>query len=106
MRDELKFNICELESSYCRNEEIPDLNDRISRFIPEALQYSSLFWTNHLDDLGSSTSGNSDVKFAVSSFVTSTKFLFWLEALSLLEKDFYTCELALDRIDKFFVVCP
>ena len=37
MLDNLKFNICELESSYIANSDIPDLECRITKHIPPAL---------------------------------------------------------------------
>jgi len=48
MQEMLRFNICELETSYHLNTEVPDLNDRIERCIPSALWYSCRFWAEHL----------------------------------------------------------
>ncbi|CCA76812.1 related to S. pombe trp-asp repeat containing protein [Serendipita indica DSM 11827] len=39
--DGLKFNICQIESSFFLNKQIPNLADRISKFIPRQLQKNS-----------------------------------------------------------------
>ncbi|KAH9002381.1 hypothetical protein EDB86DRAFT_3074161 [Lactarius hatsudake] len=75
---ELKFNICNLESSYLANKDVTDLTSRINIHIPPALLYACRFWNNHLEQ----------IDFDVDLFVKlriffETKFLFWLEALSL-----------------------
>ena len=44
----LKFNIRQLHDSYRLNKDIPDLAARISKSVPETLQYGSLFWFFHL----------------------------------------------------------
>lgn len=44
--DELKFNICHLETSYYANGDVLDLSYRIDRDIPQHLQYSCLYWFN------------------------------------------------------------
>jgi NACHT domain len=78
MLDDLKFNICELESSYIANSDVPDLESRISKFIPHSLSYACLYWDNHLKHF--------DFKHDLFTKVRSlleTKFLFWLEVLSI-----------------------
>lgn len=49
MKDQLKFNICGLQSSFLADEEVPDLQERIERNISAALQYSCSSWAYHLD---------------------------------------------------------
>jgi hypothetical protein len=79
--DDLKFNICGLESSYLANEDVKDLETRISEHLPPALSYACCFWDNHLTqkhvDFETDLFGKLQIFF-------KTKFLFWLEALSLL----------------------
>jgi hypothetical protein len=78
MLDNLKFNICELESSYLTNNDVPDLVSRIAKQIPPALSYACAFWGNHLERLAF------DPKlFTKLRSIFETKFLFWLEILSL-----------------------
>jgi AAA ATPase domain len=78
MLDKLKFNICELDSSYLANSDVPDLDSRIIKNIPPALSYACVFWVDHLEH----------VVFEQDLFVKlrtlfETKFLFWLEVLSI-----------------------
>jgi hypothetical protein len=46
--DGLKFNICELETSYLANDDVEDLNTRVDRHIPPALLYAFRFWDDHM----------------------------------------------------------
>ncbi|KIN93504.1 hypothetical protein M404DRAFT_1008886, partial [Pisolithus tinctorius Marx 270] len=80
LRDNLQFNICELESSYLANSDVSDLSKRIKEKIPHHLSYSSRFWAQHLWKTGF------DLELAglVKAIVGSEKILFWLEVLSLL----------------------
>ena len=74
----LKFNICDLETSYLTNNEVEDLNTRVDQHIPPALSYACRFWHDHLK--------HTDLKADLFSKVEKLfkeKFLFWLEALSL-----------------------
>ena len=73
----LKFNICELQSSCQRNDEIPGLKGRI----PEELQYSAVYWLDHL----SQSSGTRDVKLKVAyDFLYHARLFYWLEVMSVL----------------------
>jgi len=75
--DGLKFNICNLESSYLANKEVEDLDSLVDKHISPALLYACRFWDDHLEH----------IDFEVDLFVQlrtlfENKFLFWLEALS------------------------
>ena len=77
MLDNLKFNICKLESSHLANSDVPDLKSRIAKTIPPVLSYACIYWDDH--------SGH--VSFERELFkklrsLLETKFLFWLEVLS------------------------
>lgn len=48
MRTQLKFNICELESSFVFDKDVLDLQDRINKFISPALSYACRYWGEHL----------------------------------------------------------
>ncbi|KIO07989.1 hypothetical protein M404DRAFT_939648 [Pisolithus tinctorius Marx 270] len=80
LRDDLRFNICGLESSYLSNAEVADLPGRISKNIPPHLSYSCQFWFQHLQKTGFDLVLTELVK----DLVGSEKLLFWLEAMSLL----------------------
>ncbi|CCA76846.1 hypothetical protein PIIN_10831, partial [Serendipita indica DSM 11827] len=49
--DGLKFNICRLESSFYLNKQIPDLDIRISKYIPRRLRYASSHWLFHVSGM-------------------------------------------------------
>jgi len=48
LRTQLKFNICELESSFVFDKDVLDLQDRIKKFISPALSYACRYWGEHL----------------------------------------------------------
>ncbi len=75
---DLKFNICNLESSYLANSDVQDLNSRISEHISPALLYACQYWDDHLKLLDFET----DLFDKLRAFFDK-KFLFWLEVLSL-----------------------
>jgi hypothetical protein len=74
----LKFNICRLETSYCRNDEIPDLATRIENTILPCLLYSCRYFAEHLND----STNNAPLLKEIESFLYTT-FLCWLEVMSL-----------------------
>jgi hypothetical protein len=82
MDTELKFNICQLQDASLLNKDVPDLDNRISSSISETLQYSSLFWFAHFSNSG--LKHNGQAISSVSALLSTEKFVFWLEVLSLL----------------------
>jgi hypothetical protein len=48
MAGQLRFNICNLDDSRLANADVEDLPSRITQNISDALQYSSIYWSNHL----------------------------------------------------------
>ena len=77
MLDKLRFNICELESSYFANSDVPDMESRISKHVPPSLLYSCVFWDGHLKHVAFER----DLFLKLRSLF-EMKFLFWLELLS------------------------
>jgi len=75
---DLKFNICNLESSYLANKDIKNLRSRVDKHIPPALSYACRFWDDHLEH----TDFETDLFVQLRIFFEK-KLLFWLEALSL-----------------------
>ncbi len=75
---DLKFNICNLESSYLANSDVHDLKSRIAEHIPPALLYACRYWDDHLNHLEFET----DLFDKLRAFFDKN-FLFWLEVLSL-----------------------
>jgi hypothetical protein len=80
MKEELRFNICELESSHVRNYDIPDLDIRIQAFIPQHLFYSCYYWMDHL----AKTRSDEKILEILRVFIYDL-FLYWLEVLSVSE---------------------
>ena len=76
--DGLKFNICQLETSYLANKDVDDLKTRVDKYIPPVLLYACRFWDDHLEHIGFETGLFDKLR----SFFDK-KLLFWLEALSL-----------------------
>ena len=81
MMKHLRFNICDLKSSYDRNDDIPDLASRIEEHIPPYLSHSCLFWVDYFKDLAF----NAEILEQVEYFMQNL-FLFWLEVLSLTKR--------------------
>ncbi|CAG7846687.1 COMPASS-like H3K4 histone methylase component WDR5B {ECO:0000303/PubMed:19567704} Short=AtWDR5B {ECO:0000303/PubMed:19567704} [Serendipita indica DSM 11827] len=80
-RDGLKFNICQLESSFYLNREIPNLDTRVSRFISRRLRYASSHWLFHVAEAGDSW--RSIVKKEIQQIMQVPYVLYWMEVLSL-----------------------
>ena len=81
MRQELKFNICGIETSYRRHLEIEGIHERIDRTITHALMYASQYWADHLT-LGSSWEPDARLVDEVMGFMTH-RALYWIEVFSL-----------------------
>ncbi|KAB5589508.1 Vegetative incompatibility protein HET-E-1 [Ceratobasidium theobromae] len=80
MKDQLKFNICKLESSFLRDKNVPGLKTRIERNISRELFYACRYWTDHLELSGTS----SEIHQTLEEFL-SQRLLFWMEVLNLKE---------------------
>ena len=76
--DGLKFNICNLETSYLANDDVEGLDTRVGEHISPALLYACRFWDDHLKN----TEFKTDL-FRKVIPLFKEKFLFWLETLSL-----------------------
>lgn len=95
MHKQLRFNICNFETSHRLNDDYPDLQDRIRKHLTLPLQYASLQWWHHLQRV---RTGCEDVISALRLF--STKVLFWLEVISLIGEEYelkYACAVARSR---------
>ena len=81
MKSGLRFNIAGLETSHCRNADVPDLAMRIQKEIPPHLSYGCRFWADHLGV----TAYDTDILNEVKDFL-HYRLLYWLEVLSLIKK--------------------
>jgi len=77
MQEGLKFNICQLETSYLPNSDVPDLTLRVEEHIPPHLSYSCRFWTRHLQGAAC----DAETLPAVKDFLLD-RTLYWLEVMS------------------------
>jgi hypothetical protein len=77
MKTSLRFNICGLESSYLRNEDVPDLSLRIKKSVLPQLSYACRFWVNHVVTAAYDQKLVNEVK----DFLYH-RLLYWLEVLS------------------------
>ena len=75
----LRFNICNLATSYLANNDMPGLQSQIDTYISPALSYACCFWANHLKHI----LFDGEVIDKMKLFFEE-KFLFWLEVLSLI----------------------
>jgi hypothetical protein len=82
MVDQLRFNICKLEDSRLANEDVTDLQSRVEENIPDALQYSSLYWSNHL--CFTPDNGDRRVWESLKEFFEGPYPLYWIEVLSIM----------------------
>jgi WD40 repeat protein len=80
MEHGLRFNICDLKSSYLPNSEDSGLQERVQKCIPPHLSYSSRFWTSHTR----TTSFDKELAKEVKLFFDHERLFFWLELLGLI----------------------
>ena len=82
MKDGLKFNICDLETSHLFNDQVKDLAHRIKTKISTPLLYSCQFWAAHFLDTPIVQDGQEMLMDEMMDFIYHY-FLFWLEVMSL-----------------------
>ena len=66
MVKELQFNICKLDNSQLAKKDVKNLQLQIDKNISDPLQYSSLYWPNHL--CSSPNNSNHDPQGFISKF--------------------------------------
>ncbi|KAK7676704.1 hypothetical protein QCA50_020336 [Cerrena zonata] len=79
MSTQLRFNICNFETSGRLNRDYPDLKERTDKHISPQLRYASMYWWHHLKGI---QTWQEDVGSALRTF-SKEKLLFWLEVVSL-----------------------
>jgi RecA/RadA recombinase len=82
MLKQLRFNICKLEDSRLANADVKDLPSRIKENISDALQYSSLYWSNHVRF--TLNGDNQRMWGCLRKFFEGCYAVFWIELLSIL----------------------
>ncbi|GAB1527261.1 hypothetical protein RhiTH_010436 [Rhizoctonia solani] len=78
MEDQLRFNICNLQTSYVPDSEVQDLQSRIDKTISPTLSYVAHHWGDHLMQ-----APINELWQAPLQEFFSRRLLFWLEILSL-----------------------
>ncbi|KAB5588809.1 hypothetical protein CTheo_7751 [Ceratobasidium theobromae] len=78
MKSQLRFNICNLESSFLPDTDVEDLRGKINNTISPSLAYSCRHWANHLQLAATSE----DLYQAIFEFL-SVRLLFWMEVMNL-----------------------
>ena len=84
MVEELRFNICKLDDSRLANQDVKDLQSRIKENISDPLQYSSLYWSNHLCFSPDSSNRDPRALGKLNGFFEGLYPLFWIEVLSIM----------------------
>jgi len=82
MVEQLRFNICGLEDSRLTNADVKGLASRIKENISDALQYSSLYWSNHLCFSPDTREGR--LLDILRKFFEGPNALYWVEVLSIM----------------------
>jgi hypothetical protein len=81
MQDLLRFNICNLETSYKPNSDVKDLHARVTNNIQAHLSYACRYWVDHLIQIPATHEWADRVYDFMRSYL-----LFWFEVLSLIGK--------------------
>ncbi|KAH7317519.1 WD40-repeat-containing domain protein [Rhizoctonia solani] len=79
LQQDLRFNICKLESSNLLNNEVLDLKLRTHSYIGPALKYACIHWIDHF-----AASPNKALVSEIKKLLGGPQILYWIEALSLL----------------------
>ncbi|KAB5589654.1 Vegetative incompatibility protein HET-E-1 [Ceratobasidium theobromae] len=75
MKGQLRFNICDLPSSFLPDDEVPNLELRIEKNISPSLSYACRYWPEHLK-----ITATSDELCGLVEEIFSHRLLFWIEA--------------------------
>ena len=76
----LKFNICDLPSSFLFDSEVADLSNRVNANISEVLKYCCHHWARHVTK---ATAQADRLQDCITEFL-DIRVLFWIEAMNLL----------------------
>src|SRR5258706_6257500 len=85
MTTQLRFNICKLEDSQLANAAVGDLLTRLKQNVSDALQYSCLYWSNHLSFPSENHDQCVKVLGSLKNFFEGLYPVFWIEVLSIME---------------------
>lgn len=80
LKSNLRFNLCDLPSSFLLDSEVPDLDRRVKENISDVLTYSCRYWGQHL---ARTSRDYKSLLNCIRNFL-SVQVLFWIEAMNLL----------------------
>ncbi|KAG8740699.1 hypothetical protein FRC11_000129, partial [Ceratobasidium sp. 423] len=78
MKEQLRFNICDLASSFMPDEQVENIQERIKARISPTLAYACRYWASHL-----ASAPKSNLLLQMLDEFLSHWLLFWMEVLSL-----------------------
>ncbi|CAE7208552.1 unnamed protein product [Rhizoctonia solani] len=78
VKEQLVFNICELESSFVSDKDVDGIQERVKQNVSPTLAYACRYWANHL----ALASMSDDLSTILVDFF-SHRLLFWMEVLNL-----------------------
>ncbi|CUA77950.1 Transcription initiation factor TFIID subunit 5 [Rhizoctonia solani] len=78
MQDQLRFNICELETSFIPDTAVNGIEGRIKEKIPPPLAYACRYWGSHL-----ALASKSEALLKVLNDFVYQRLLFWMEVMNL-----------------------
>ena len=84
MLKELRFNMCNLDDSRLANADVKDLQSRIEVNISNPLQYSVLYWPNHLYLSPDTVNRHPRALGNLIGFFGGSYPIFWIEVLSIM----------------------
>jgi len=84
MLKELRFNMCNLDDSRLANADVKDLQSRIEVNISNPLQYSVLYWPNHLYLSPDTVNRHPRALGNLIGFFRGSYPIFWIEVLSIM----------------------
>ena len=82
MMSSLRFNICNLPSSFLLDSEVPGLVQLVQKNISDVLSYCCRYWSQHLARAASND--RNDLRLCIENFFP-IYVLFWIEAMNLLQ---------------------
>src|SRR5258706_1360528 len=85
MTTQLRFNICKLEDSRLANADVLDLPTRLKQNVSDPLQYSCLYWSNHLCFPSDNRDQRVLVLESLKKFFEGLYPVFWIEVLSIMD---------------------
>ncbi|KAF8811554.1 WD40 repeat-like protein [Phlegmacium glaucopus] len=83
MQKLLHFNMCDLDSSYIFDSDVPELSDRRHKKLTPTLRYASRQWARHLLRAAPAENDTNDLLLCLNEFMCD-KLLFWIEAMNLI----------------------